>query len=58
MDQIVSYKKVLTNKHSNFALLCCFMITFVATFNEGFLSEELGHKGMKLSATGYVNGGN
>ena len=59
MDNITSYKNVLSNKHSNFALLGCFMITFVATFNEGFLSEELGRKGIEdLSVTGFVNGGN
>ena len=46
-DTAISWKKILSNRHSNFAIACCFMVTFVMTFSEGFFSEEFHEKGME-----------
>jgi len=52
----ITWKMVLTNKHSNFALLSCFLGTFIIVFYSGFLGNELIGLNFNENYIGFVFG--
>ena len=52
----IRWKEILTNKHSNFALLTCFLGTFVIVFYAGFLGDQLIALKFNENLVGFVFG--
>jgi len=54
----ISWLTLLSNKHSFFALLTCFVGTFNITFYQSFISPELVKLGFSVSDAGYIMSAN
>ena len=52
----VTWKDILTNKHSNYAIVACFFGMFSIQFFLGFFADELIDLGLPANSVGYVYG--
>jgi MFS family permease len=56
--QTITWSTLLSNKHSAFALLICFVGTFNVTFYQSFICPELVKLGFSVSDSGYIMSAN
>jgi len=52
----ISFKSLITNRHSLFAIILCFIGSTYSSFFEAFLSITLSDRGMDPNMVGYIFG--
>jgi len=55
-DKKITFKSLLYNRHSLFAMIICFVGSTYSAFFEAFLSVTLSNRGMDANYVGYIFG--